>query len=52
MESDTQKPKEIIVKLRDLNTHDKEFQKKYAAVYVQQDRRYVDMLIFNDENSH
>lgn len=50
MDQDT-KPKEILVKLMDITTVDKKFEKKYAAVYVQQDRRYVDMLIFNDENS-
>jgi len=51
MEINPEKPKQIIVKLRDLNTKDKDFKKKFAAVYVQQDRRYVDMLIFNDDNS-
>ncbi|CAI2359024.1 unnamed protein product [Moneuplotes crassus] len=47
---DTSTPKEIIVKLWDFNTLDSSFQKKYAAVFVQQDRKYVDMLLLNDKN--
>lgn len=48
---DTSVPKEIIVKLWDLNTLDDKFQKKFASVFVQQDRKYVGMLLFNQENS-
>lgn len=48
---DTSVPKEIIVKLWDLNTLDNKFQKKFASVFVQQDRKYVGMLLFNQENS-
>lgn len=48
---DTSAPKEIIVKLWDYNTLDSAFQKKFAAVFVQQDRRYIDMLLVNEKSS-
>lgn len=51
MEEDTV-TKEIMVSLKDMQTLDPTFDKVYTAVFIQQDKRYVDVLVYTEVNSY
>lgn len=52
MEDSDTIPKEVIIRLKDMQTKNLVFEKEHYSVFVQQDQQHVDVLVFTDENSH